>query len=207
MGSNMAEQHPVGFQWVIEAKERGATVIHVDPRYTRTSAMADFHVPIRSGTDIAFLGGIVNYIFEHDAWFEDYVRHYTNGPVIIKRDFQDTEEASGFFSGWDPDHSAYQIDTWGYNQSTGEATAGKSEQQADVSGEQAHGAHGMELRGGDPPDIDNSMQDERSVLQILRRHLARYTPEAVADICGCSPEDVTKVARAMCENSGRERTS
>jgi formate dehydrogenase major subunit len=101
MGSNMAEQHPVGFQWVIEAKERGAKVIHVDPRFTRTSAMADLHVQIRSGTDIAFLGGIVNYIFEHDAWFEEYVRHFTNGPVIIKRDFQDTEDASGFFSGWD----------------------------------------------------------------------------------------------------------
>src|ERR1700716_1593542 len=92
MGSNMAEQHPVGFQWVIEAKERGAKVIHVDPRFTRTSAMADLHVPIRPGSDIAFLGGIINYIFEHDAWFEDYVRHYTNGPVIIKPDFKDTEE-------------------------------------------------------------------------------------------------------------------
>ena len=92
MGSNMAEQHPVGFQWVIEAKERGAKVIHVDPRFTRTSAMADLHVPIRPGTDIAFLGGIVNYIFEHDAWFEEYVRHYTNGPVIIKPEFSDTED-------------------------------------------------------------------------------------------------------------------
>ena len=92
MGSNMAEQHPVGFQWVIEAKERGATVIHVDPRFTRTSAMADRHVPIRPGTDVAFLGGIVNYIFEHDAWFEEYVRHYTNGPVVIKPEFVDTDD-------------------------------------------------------------------------------------------------------------------
>ena len=227
MGSNMAEQHPVGFQWVIEAKERGAKVIHVDPRFTRTSAMADLHVPIRAGTDIAFLGGVVNYIFEHDAVFEDYVRHFTNGPVIIKRDFKDTEEpddagaalsseagrragsvpASGFFSGWDEQDSAYQIDTWGYNKSTGEATAGKSEQQADVSGEQAHGAHGMELKGGEPPDTDDTMQDERCALQILRRHFARYTPQAVAEICGCSPHDVTRVAQALCENSGRERTS
>jgi len=207
MGSNMAEQHPVGFQWVIEAKERGAKVIHVDPRFTRTSAMADLHVPIRSGTDIAFLGGIVNYIFEHDAWFREYVEHFTNGPVIIKRDFHDAEDASGYFSGWDAEHSAYDITTWGYNRSTGEATAGKSEQQADVSGEQAHGAHGMELKGGDPPDLDNTMQDERCVLQILRRHFERYTPETVAGICGCSPDDVTRVARALCENSGRERTS
>jgi formate dehydrogenase major subunit len=207
MGSNMAEQHPVGFQWVIEAKERGAKVIHVDPRFTRTSAMADLHVPIRAGTDVAFLGGIVNYIFEHDAWFEDYVRHYTNGPVVITRDFRDTEDTSGFFSGWNPDDSAYVIDSWAYNKSTGEATAGKHEQQADVSGEQAHGAHGMKLKGGQPPDLDETMQDEWCVLQLVRRHFARYTPELVADTCGCSTEEFLKVARAMCESSGRDRTS
>jgi formate dehydrogenase major subunit len=207
MGSNMAEQHPVGFQWVLEAKERGAKVIHVDPRFTRTSAMADLHVQIRPGTDIAFLGAVINQIFERGSVFEEYVRHFTNGPVIIKRDFQDTEDASGFFSGWNPDDSAYGIDTWGYNKSPGEATAGKSEQQADVSGEQAHGAHGMELKGGDPPDIDNSMQDDRCVLQLVRSHFARYTPQMAAEICGCSPEDVMKVAEALCENSGRDRTS
>jgi formate dehydrogenase major subunit len=207
MGSNMAEQHPVGFQWVIEAKERGAKVIHVDPRFTRTSAMADLHVPIRAGTDIAFLGGIINYIFDHDAWFREYVEHYTNGPVIIQRDFQDTEDGSGFFSGWNPDDSAYGIRTWGYNKTSGEATAGKTEQTADVSGNQAHGAHGMRLDGGEPPDYDDSMQDEGCVLQILKRHFARYTPEVVSEICGCSPGDVVSVARTMCENSGRERTS
>jgi formate dehydrogenase major subunit len=207
MGSNMAEQHPVGFQWVIEAKERGAKVIHVDPRFTRTSAMADVHVPIRSGTDIAFLGGIVNYILENDAWFEEYVRHYTNGPVIIDPEFQDAEDGSGFFSGWNPEDGAYKIDSWGYDGAGGEATAGKSEQKADVSGEQAHGAHGMSLQGGKPPNMDPSMEDERCVLQILRRHFSRYTPEVVADICGCTPDQLVQVARAMCENSGRERTS
>ena len=208
MGSNMAEQHPVGFQWVIEAKERGAKVIHVDPRFTRTSAMADMHVPIRPGTDIAFLGGIVNYIFERDAWFREYVKHFTNGPVIIKPEFRDAEDhADGFFSGWDPEDSAYDISSWSYNKTEGETAAGKSEQQADVSGDQAHGAHGIELEGGDPPDFDNSMEHERCVLQLVRRHFARYTPEMVADICGCSPEDLLNVAAALCENSGRERTS
>src|SRR4051794_5915003 len=207
MGSNMAEQHPVGFQWVIEAKERGAKVIHVDPRYTRTSAMADLHVPIRAGTDIAFLGGIVNYVLENDAWFEEYVRHYTNGPVIIDEEFEDTEEGDGFFSGWNPEDGAYKIDSWGYKGAGGEAAAGKSEQQGDVSGEQAHGAHGMSLDGGRPPNTDPSMQHPNCVLQILRRHFARYTRDAVADICGCTPEQFLKVARAMCENSGRERTA
>jgi formate dehydrogenase major subunit len=207
MGSNMAEQHPVGFQWAIEAKERGAKLIHVDPRFTRTSAMADLHVPIRAGTDIAFLGGVINYIFEHDAWFEEYVRAYTNGPVILKPDFLDTEDSSGYFSGWNPEHSAYRIDTWGYNKSTGEATAGKSEQTADVSGNQAHGAHGMKLQGGEPPDYDDSMQDPRCIINVLRRHFARYTPEMVSEICGCSPQDLVRVAHALCENSGRERTA
>jgi formate dehydrogenase major subunit len=206
MGSNMAEQHPVGFQWVMEAKERGATVTHVDPRFTRTSAVADRHVPIRPGSDIAFLGGIIHQIFEQGAVFEEYVRHYTNGPVILKRDFQDTEDGSGFFSGWNPDDSAYVIGSWGYNRSTGEATAGKTEQQADVSGDQAHGAHGMKLPHGDPPDMDDTMQDERCVLQVLRRHFARYTPETVAAICGCTPEQLLTVAGTLIENSGRERT-
>ncbi len=206
MGSNMAEQHPVGFQWVMEAKERGAKIIHVDPRFTRTSAMADLHVPIRAGSDIAFLGGVINYIFEHDRWFKEYVRHYTNGPVRLKPEFQDTD-GSGFFSGWDPDTSAYSIDSWGYNGTSGETTAGKSEQEADVSGNQAHGAHGMKLEGGDPPDVDETMQDERTILQTVRRHYARYTPEMVSEACGCSVAQFLAVAEALCDNSGRERTS
>src|SRR4051794_19294273 len=107
MGSNMAEQHPVGFQWVIEAKERGAKVIHVDPRYTRTSAMADVHVPIRSGTDIAFLGGIINYILENGREFREYVERYTNAPALLKEEFDDAEDLDGLFSGWDPQTGLY----------------------------------------------------------------------------------------------------
>src|SRR5438552_1236380 len=83
MGSNMAECHPVGFQWVMEAKRRGATIIHVDPRFTRTSAVADIHVPIRAGSDIVFLGGIVNYICENQRYFREYVLNYTNAAAII----------------------------------------------------------------------------------------------------------------------------
>ena len=101
MGSNMAENHPVGFQWVMEARERGAQVIHVDPRFTRTSAMATKFVGLRAGSDIAFLGGIVNYIFEHERWFDEYVKRYTNAPVLIDPGYADTEDLDGFFSGWD----------------------------------------------------------------------------------------------------------
>ena len=90
MGSNMAEAHPVGFQWVMEAKARGARVIHIDPRFTRTSAVADAHVPIRPGTDIAFLGGLINHVLTTDSYFHEYVRAYTNASTIIGEEFLDT---------------------------------------------------------------------------------------------------------------------
>jgi formate dehydrogenase major subunit len=115
-GSNMAECHPVGFQWVVEAKQRGARIIHVDPRFTRTSALADLHVPIRAGTDIAFLGGIVNYILENERWFSEYVNAYTNAATIINEQFADTEDLDGLFSGWDPDSRSYDISSWQYEQ-------------------------------------------------------------------------------------------
>src|SRR5512142_361764 len=101
MGSSMAENHPVGFQWVVEAREQGATIIHVDPRFTRTSAMADIWVPLRAGSDVIFLGGLVNYVIEHDRIFRDSVVHYTNAPTLLREDFKDTEDLDGFFSGWD----------------------------------------------------------------------------------------------------------
>src|SRR5256885_2219031 len=132
MGSNMAEQHPVGFQWVIEAKERGAKVMHVDPRFTRTSAMADVHVPIRAGSDIAFLGGIVRYILEKGLEFREYVRAYTNARVIIREDFEDTEDLDGLFSGYVEDDRAYRVASWGYDDTSGELTAGRKEQTGDV---------------------------------------------------------------------------
>ena len=109
----MAECHPVGFQWVMEAKARGAKVIHIDPRFTRTSAVADQHVSIRVGSDIAFLGGIVNHILSNDLDFRDYVVAYTNAATIVRADFVDTEDLDGLFSGYDPDTAAYDPQSWG----------------------------------------------------------------------------------------------
>jgi formate dehydrogenase major subunit len=206
MGSNMAEQHPVGFQWVIEAKERGATVMHVDPRYTRTSAMADLHVPIRAGSDIVFLGAIVNHILSTGSEFREYVRHYTNARAIVKEDFRDTEDLDGMFSGWEPDEALYQVDSWGYERTSADQIAGKKEHSGDVSGDQAHGAHGMDLDEGEPPEEDWSLEHPRCVFQILKRHYARYTPEMVERVCGIPPAQFRQVAETMCRNSGHERT-
>src|SRR5262245_24419814 len=108
----MAECHPVGFRWVMEAKERGATIIHVDPRFTRTSAVADLHVPIRAGSDIAFLGGIIRYIIENDRCFREYVVHYTNALALVNDYFKHTEDLDGLFSGWDESRKAYDAESW-----------------------------------------------------------------------------------------------
>src|SRR5215217_4520526 len=127
MGSNMAENHPVGFQWVMEARLKGAKIIHVDPRLTRTSAMSNLHVPIRAGTDIAFLGGIINYILENERYFQEYVVHYTNAPVIINEDFQDTEDLDGLFAGYDPEGRSYNTEMWQYAGAEIKSAAGKRE--------------------------------------------------------------------------------
>jgi formate dehydrogenase major subunit len=203
MGSNMAENHPVGFQWVMEARERGAEVIHVDPRFTRTSATATKFVGIRAGSDIAFLGGIVNYILEHEQWFEEYVKTYTNAPVIIGDEYVDTEDADGLFSGWDPKEKKYSNETWQYK-----GMEAKSEAGVPPKAEQAgHGGHGGGLLHGEPPEEDETLRHPNCVFQILRRHYRRYTPEFVAQTCGCSVDDFLYVARKLCQNSGPERTS
>jgi len=109
MGSNAAEHHPIAFKWILRAKERGAKIIHVDPRYTRTSARCDYHVPLRSGTDIAFLGGMINYIINNKKYFLDYVLNYTNASFIVSKDF---DFKDGLFSGYDKEKRKYNKDTW-----------------------------------------------------------------------------------------------
>jgi len=124
MGSNMAEQHPVGFQWVIEAKERGAKLIHVDPRFTRTSALADIYAPIRSGTDIVFLGALIHYVIENEKYFKDYVVNYTNAATLVNPDFATHDiVADGLFKGWDAQKRQYDTASWQYQKEQGAAAA------------------------------------------------------------------------------------
>ncbi len=108
----MAENHPVAFQWVVEAKLRGATVIHVDPRFTRTSALANHFVAIRAGSDLVFLGALVNYVLANGLDFRDYVVAYTNASAIVADDFSDTEDLDGLFSGWDEVSGSYDRSSW-----------------------------------------------------------------------------------------------
>lgn len=214
-GSNMAECHPVAFQWIVEAKARGAKIVHVDPRFTRTSALADLHVPLRAGTDIAFLGGIINYVLRHDRYFRDYVLHYTNAANIISEDFQDTEDLDGVFSGLDEDGRTYDFHSWSYRDTEVQAASGEREQVAsdryghapvrEAARGEAHGSGGAPVPTDAPRD--ETMTDPHCVLRILERHYARYTPEAVADICGVPVRDFLRVCELLADNSGREWTS
>ncbi|PZG02938.1 formate dehydrogenase [Micromonospora deserti] len=203
-GSNMAEAHPVGFQWAMEAKARGAKIFHVDPRFTRTSALASAHVPIRAGTDIAFLGGIVNYILRNELDFREYVIAYTNAATIVSEDFRDTEELDGLFSGYDAEKTSYDQQSWQYQ---GQEEAGRRDTvtERETAAGLGYESHGPPISG--QARRDETLQHPRCVYQILKRHYARYTPEMVERVCGIAREKFEEVARAWTENSGRDRTT
>jgi formate dehydrogenase major subunit len=215
MGSNMAECHPVGFKWPMRAKAKGATLIHVDPRFTRTSAMCDLYVPIRAGTDIVFLGGLINYILENKKYFLEYMVNYTNAATLINSGFKDTEDNDGFFSGYDAQRRAYgqpgprvAIEpTWQYQRG---ATPPRVP-------EPPMGPQGQSIKGVDIPTLvanrlpgqpleDRTLQDKNTVFQILRRHYSRYTPEMVERICGTPKDLFLKVAQTITDRSNRSST-
>jgi formate dehydrogenase major subunit len=205
-GSNMAEAHPVGFRHPMIAREKGATLIHVDPRYTRTSAMCDIYAPIRAGSDIAFLGGLINYVIENERYFRDYVLNYTNAATLISEDFRDADPA-GLFSGWDEEKQEYDPTSWRYEgMPLRYAAVGGS--QGAIFGEAGEGEdHAGELHAGRPRPNDQTLQHPRCVFQILKRHFARYTPEMVERITGCPKEKFLQIAETICENSGRDKTT
>jgi formate dehydrogenase major subunit len=205
-GSNMAEAHPVAFQWVMEAKARGATVVHVDPHYSRTSALADLFVPLRAGTDIAFLGAIINHVLATESDFREYVLAYTNAPTIVCEDFEDAG-AEGLFSGWDPDRRGYEPSSWQYEGAFVAAAAGQRDQEGNAAqlGQDGRGYGGRDARG--KPRLDPTLQHPRCVWQILKRHYATYTPEMVERVCGVPPDLFAKVCELFVANSGRERTT
>src|SRR5438876_1726939 len=233
MGSNMAECHPVAFRWPMKAKLNGAKLIHVDPRFTRTSAVADLHVPIRAGSDIAFLGGLINYVINSKRWnsdpfFKEFAVNYTNAATIITDDFKDTEDLEGVFSGlvkfseppfWPYNglEGRYDNATWQYKRTPKPAarveitvtTAATGSTTKDLIAKRAGPPFDdlvRSLKPG-PAEKDPTLENPHCVFQILKRHFARYTPEMVEQVCGCPKEKFIKVAEMLLENSGRDRTS
>lgn len=198
----MAENHPVGFQWVIEGRERGAKVIHVDPRFSRTSAMADIWAPLRAGSDILFLGALIHYVLENRKDFREYVIHYTNASFILPDDLKDTEDLAGVFSGWDPKTQKYDTRTWLYDCS---AERDKASRDA-----WSHSGHCKDGAGAAADLIDcqrdPTLSHPRCVYQVLKRHFARYTPEMVERYCGIPRERFLKIAETFCLASGPDKT-
>ena len=157
MGGNAAEAHPCGFKWVIEAKiENGAKLVVVDPRFTRTASVADYYAPIRPGTDIAFLNGVIRYLLERNAIQHEYVRTYTNASLIVQEGFGFDD---GLFSGYNEETRSYDRSSWDY-----------------------------ELDEQGFAKVDDTWQDPRCVINLLRQHVSRYDPEVVSRICG-TPQD------------------
>jgi formate dehydrogenase major subunit len=184
MGGNPAENHPCGFKWAIEAKrERNAKLIVVDPRFTRTASTADLFLQIRAGTDIAFLGGLINYALENNRIAKEYLIHYTNAPFLIQEGFKLPED--GLYSGFDEATKTYDKATWNY-QPAGEVN-GKT-------------AEGDPPPAGAPPTLppnvayDLMLQHPRCVLQLLKKHYSRYAPEVVERITGIPRAQFLKVA-------------
>ena len=161
MGSNAAENHPISMKWVMKAKEAGAKIISVDPRFTRTSSVADFYTALRSGTDIAFLGGMIYYIIDKNKYFKEYVENYTNASYIVGEKF---DFKNGLFSGFNAEGRKYDAKNWAFKR--------------DEKG---------------VPEKDPTLQNPRCVLQLLKQHYARYTPEKVSEITGTPVEDLLKV--------------
>jgi formate dehydrogenase major subunit len=237
MGSNMAECHPVAFRWVVQAKTRAqnpCTVIHADPRFTRTSALADIYAPLRAGSDIVFLGALVKFVLdkhvemfagmegrerqswnERERFFHDYLTRYTNAPTLVNRDYRDTEDLQGVFSGFAD--GAYNPRTWSYQsdekkkpdapeRDTKDAPKGKEEPPRERQPQpHAYSARVRRLVRPAPPQ-DLSMEDPRCVFQLLRKHYARYTPDMVEQACGTPREVFLKVAETLYASAGPERT-
>ena len=203
----MAECHPVAYRFVMEAREKGAKVIHVDPRYTRTSATANLYAPVRAGTDIVFLGGIINYVLENELYFRDYVLNYTNAAFLVNEKYKgpDANDLGGLFSGYNSEKEVYDRKTWQYEYPEGEAPPDSSSNSKEESTPHSQGAMSGDRQGG-PPLRDDSLNDPHSVFQIMKRHFKRYTPEMVERVCGTPKETFLQVARTFAENSGPERT-
>jgi formate dehydrogenase major subunit len=176
MGANPAENHPISMKWVMRAKEQGAKLIVVDPRFTRTAAKADLYAPMRSGTDIAFLGGMIKYILDNNLYFREYVVNYTNASFLVNPDFKGPGQLNGLFSGYDEKTRKYDKKTWSL--------------QMDESG---------------IPKKDPSLKDPNCVFQLLKKHYSRYTLDKVSSITGTPKEKLAEVYKLYASTGKPDR--
>jgi formate dehydrogenase major subunit len=181
-GSNAAENHPASMTWIHKAMDdRGAKLIVVDPRFTRSASQADLYAPIRSGTDIAFYGGLMSYIMDHDLYHKEYAVHYTNAAALVGNDFQGPVDLDGLFSGFvDEDGDGfgkYDQRTWKF-----------------------------QTNGDGKPLRDETLQNPRCVFQIMKKHYARYTLDTVSGITGCPKDKLEAVYKLYASTGAKDKT-
>jgi formate dehydrogenase major subunit len=164
MGANPAENHPISMKWIMKAREKGARLIVVDPRFTRTASKADIYAPMRSGTDIAFLGGMINYILKNNLYFGDYVINYTNATFLVNQEFKGPGQLDGVFSGYNEKTRKYDKKTWSYL---------------------------LDDKG--LPKKDPTLKDPNCVFLLLKKHYSRYTVDKVSSITGTPKEKLIEV--------------
>ncbi len=197
-GANPAEAHPVGFQWFVKAKldpkrgpgsGGGARIVHADPRFTRTSAMADIYLRIRTGSDVAYFGGLINYVLSNNLHQAEYVKHYTNASFLVKEGFGFTD---GLFSGYDKAKRSYDISTWAYQNATPPSQNDQNAGLGQGQGPQTTGSDSYAAR-------DMTLQDPQTVFQLMKKHYSRYTPEMVEQVTGIPKDQFLEVARLVGE--------
>jgi formate dehydrogenase major subunit len=176
MGGNPASNHPISMKWIMRAKEKGAKLIVVDPRFTQTAAKADIYASLRSGTDIAFINGMIKYIIDNNLIFRDYVVNYTNASFLVNPDFKMPGELDGIFSGYDEKTAKYDKKTWSLQ---------------------------MDEKG--LPKRDLTLKDPRCVYQLLKKHVSRYTPEMVSNITGTPKDKLIEVYKTFASTGKPDR--
>ena len=175
IGCNPAENHPISFKFITQVQEKGGKLIVVDPRYTRSASKADLFVRLRPGTDVALMGGLINYALANELYFKDYLVNNTNAPFLVRGDFSFNSQ-EGLFSGFDKDKRSYDTASWDY-----------------------------ELDKDGKPVTDPSLHNPRCVFQLMKQQYSKYTPELVQQVTGVPPETFTKMAALYCATGKPDR--
>ncbi len=179
IGSNAAENHPISFKWVTKAIENGAKLISVDPRFTRTSSKAHVYAPLRSGTDIAFIDGMIKHVLDDidnnpKNYNLEYIAEYTNASFLIDPGFKLPADLDGVFSGYDPKKRKYNKDTWKY-----------------------------QFDGKGIPKKDKTLKDPNCVFQLLKKHVSRYDKDTVSNITGTPVKKLEEVYSTFAESGAK----